>query len=435
MDNYGNISSIDTIPLRQGQHVRDFDEKQRFLKKAARAAARSEAKETESVVNALAKSHSTEENLHVALSCESSEAASHEALEINASVPERSVTTASALDAEYIEDAAPEAWPVQVEPLSVEALVANNSLHDLDLMSRAEMSVLETLSNEGKERIKLRLMRVWDAIALRFESGETMTLEGKTIAGTGGKGMGAYLRHIGINPAKRRSWTFELKQKRMLMLAQETYTPAKKRKDQETPEVGLESQTEAMQLAKAGIRLARTITGDTMMSSAERSERAAKLSVELLEAAHSGNSGNLEESDDISTAPNVTRYEDWQNHRVDVPTFKLKYFQAAAENFKHGSSQALRGAAFMKILELLKNNSTQVVRYAEDFEKLAGVIENVALSLELLKQVIRAALSAPTDSNLTTGNQKYSGRALQLCQLREQQLIHLTDFNQSREEV
>jgi hypothetical protein len=83
----------------------------------------------------------------------------------------------------------------------------------------------------------------------------------------------------------------------------------------------------------------------------------------------------------------------------------LKYFQAAAENFKHGSSQALRGAAFMKILELLKNNSTQVVRYAEDFEKLAGVIENVALSLELLKQVIRAALSAPTDSNLTTGNQ------------------------------
>jgi hypothetical protein len=267
------------------------------------------------------------------------------------------------------------------------------------------MSVLETLSNEGKERIKLRLMRVWDAIALRFESGETMTLDGKTIAGTGGKGMGAYLRHIGINPAKRRSWTFELKQKCMLRLAQETYNPAKKRKDQENPEVGLESQTEAMQLAKAGIRLARTITGDTMMSSAERSERAAKLSVELLEAAHSGNSGNLEKSDDISTAPNATRYEDWQNHRVDVPTFKLKYFQAAAENFKHGSSQALRGAAFMKILELLKNNSTQVVRYAEDFEKLAGVIENVALSLELLKQVIRAALSAPTDSNLTTGNQ------------------------------
>jgi hypothetical protein len=123
----------------------------------------------------------------------------------------------------------------------------------------------------------------------------------------------------------------------------------------------------------------------------------------MLEAADSGNCSNLPESDDNPKAPTTARYEDWQNHQVDVPTFKLKYFQAAAENFKHGSSQALRGAAFMKILELLKNNPKQVSLYAGDFEKLAGVIESAALSLDLLKKVIRAALTAPTESNPTAG--------------------------------
>jgi hypothetical protein len=54
-------------------------------------------------------------------------------------------------------------------------------------------------------------------MAARFENGETI----HGISGSGGKGIGKYLRWIGVDPAKRRSWKFEIRQEELRQLTGE----------------------------------------------------------------------------------------------------------------------------------------------------------------------------------------------------------------------
>lgn len=177
--------------------------------------------------------------------------------------------TDTSIDGEYLEDAAP--VKRKVEPIS-RAVLSNpgTTMQQLHEMAAHELDVLDALNNEGRQVIKSRLMAIWEEMSVRFERGESVN----GISGTGGKGMGKYLRSIGIDPAKRRSWKFEIRQKETLRLAQEN--PPIRAKRTAKKENVINTETEADLIAKAGIKIAQILAGDNMMPPKERINKAGR---------------------------------------------------------------------------------------------------------------------------------------------------------------
>jgi hypothetical protein len=181
-----------------------------------------------------------------------------EALESNAS-ESQSLVPDTTLTGEYVENI--QSVDRKVEPIS-RAILSNpgTTMAQLHKMATHELDVLDALNNEGRQIIKTRLIAIWEAMSVRFERGESVN----GISGTGGKGMGKYLRSIGINPAKRRIWKFEIRQQEALRLAQEN--PPMKGKRTTKKEIVINSETEADLIAKAGIKMAQVLAGDNMTS-------------------------------------------------------------------------------------------------------------------------------------------------------------------------
>jgi hypothetical protein len=205
-------------------------------------------------------------------------------LESNAS---QSLVRDNSIDREYVQDAAPVAR--RVKPISRTALSnPGTTMQQLHQMTMHELGVLDALNNEGRQIIKTRLMAIWDEMSVRFERGESVN----GISGTGGKGMGKYLRSIGIKPAKRRSWKFEVRQRELLRLAQENPPIRAKRKAK--TEAIINTETEADLIAKAGIKIAHLLAGDNMMSPQERITRAEAMAKDILEAVADGQYARLE---------------------------------------------------------------------------------------------------------------------------------------------
>ena len=319
--------------------------------------------------------------------------------------PDTSVT------GEYVEAA--QSVERKVEPISRAILSnPNTTMEDLHNMAEHELDVLDALNNEGRKIIKTRLMVIWEEMSARFERGESIN----GISGTGGKGMGQYLRSIGINPAKRRSWKFEIRQQEALRLAQENppiKTPRTTRK-----EITINSETEADLIAKAGVRMAQKLVGDGMTPPQECVKKAGAMAKEILEAIADGQYARLRPL----PVSNTATYDDWKNHHLPAPVYNLKDFEEATGNFKDRYHHAFQGSAFKKLLEMLEDKPEHVLSNAHDFEQLAVVLGGAAENLNLLAAAIKTALVPPSEPAPVRGSKPDNeqptskGRAVEYAQ-------------------
>jgi hypothetical protein len=404
MSDFGKISSLESLPLPDGPHVRDFDAAQKAAKKAARAAKKAPGPEvltqTQAIVAApaLAGSEIVKE--------------SH-ALDSNASSESQSLVPDAPVLADHVDQLEPTKSierKVEVEPLTGAALgTPSVTMDDLHQMSEAELDILETLSNEGKQRVKLRLMRVWDEMSIRFERGESVTIDGTTISGTGGKGMGKYLRSIGVDPAKRRSWKFEIRQAEALRLAQEN-PPIRPRDTRK--EIIIKSETEADLIATAGVQMAKLLVGEGMTPPQERVNSAEVMAKDILESIADGRYERIEPPPPLPISappPETVTYADWKNHHLPSPAHKVKYFEEASANFKDRYLYAFQGSAFKKILDTLKDNPEKVLSNAHDFAQLTLVLRSAAENLKLLAAAITTGLTPPAEPAPEPGRQGAAG--------------------------
>lgn len=379
MDNFGIISSGDSLPIPEGPHVKDFDAVQKAAKVAARAA---KGATTQPAAEA-------EASFPGCVAAWDKAADRPQALDSNASESQSPVPDNS-IDGEYVETT--QSVERKVEPIS-RAILSNpgttmEKLHD---MATHELDVLEALNNEGRQIIKTRLMAIWEEMSVRFERGESIN----GISGTGGKGMGKYLRSIGIDPAKRRNWKFEIRQKEALRLAQEN--PPIKAKHTDKKEIVINSETEADLIAKAGVRMAQKLVDDGMTPPQERINKAGAMAKDILEAVADGQYARLEplplptETLVLETAT----FEDWQKHQLPVPDYKLKYFVEASENFSRSYMYSFQKGGFKKIIEVLRDKPDQVRSNAQDFAQLATMLRSVAENANLLAAAISTALTPP----------------------------------------
>lgn len=323
-------------------------------------------------------------------------AQSTQALDSNASAVQCLVSEI-AISSEYPNDIvgiAALAEHQRVEPLARAALSnPATTMDNLHRMSENELNILESLTNHGKQRLKDRLMRIWDEMARRFELGETLTINETTISGTRGKGMGKYLRLIGIDPAKRRFWKFEIKQKDMLVLAREI-APGKPKSIKKKNTV-IEGETEAHHIAKWGLRIAQTLAEESMVSPQERVNRAQTMSKELLEAVAGGNYEVPEIGHILETRPLPERvtYADWQNYDIPAAQYKLQYFEDASRYFWDRYFHAFQSSPFKKILGILEHTPEKVLSNADDFAQIAIHLGAAADKLNVLASAITSALT------------------------------------------
>jgi hypothetical protein len=63
----------------------------------------------------------------------------------------------------------------------------------------------------------------------------------------------------------------------------------------------------------------------------------------------------------VGPTPAAVTYVDWESYRFPNPDFKLKYFAEASGNFTDRFRHAVRGSAFTKILNMVKDNPQQVL--------------------------------------------------------------------------
>ncbi len=310
-----------------------------------------------------------------------------QALESNAS-DSQSIVPDNSIDGEYVEPA--KSVERKVEPIS-RAILSNpdTTMEHLHEMATHELDVLDALNKEGRQIIKTRLMAIWEEMSVRFERGESIN----GISGTGGKGMGKYLRSIGVDPAKRRSWKFEIRQQETLRLAQEN-PPSKSRRTTKK-EIVINSETEADLIAKAGVRMAQKLVGDGMTPPQERINKAGAMAKDILEAIADGQYARLEPLP-VPTeilAPETATLEDWQKHRIPEPKYTLKYFAEATENFSHSYMYSFQKSGFKKIIQTLRDKPDQVLSNATDFAQLATVLRGVAENANLLAAAISTALT------------------------------------------
>jgi hypothetical protein len=314
-----------------------------------------------------------------------------EALDSNAS-GSQSLVPATLVSGEYTDPIEP-GKPIEreVKPISRAALSKpGTTMEHLHKMSEHELDVLDALNNEGRQIIKTRLIAIWDEMYVRFERGESVN----GISGTGGKGMGKYLRSIGVDPAKRRSWKFEIRQEEALRLAQENPPPKRTTKKKE---IVINSETEADLIAKAGVKMAQKLIGDGMTPERERLTIATEAAKEILDAISDGRYQRLEPLPLSGNAPvpQSATYGDWENHHTPAPDFKLKYFAEASGNFTDRFRHSVRGSAFTKVLTMLTDDHQQVLAHAHDFAQLVVVLRGAADNLNLLGAAITSALTHP----------------------------------------
>lgn len=302
MNDFGTISSIESLPLPDGRHVKDFDAAQAAEKKAARAAKNVAATVTPPQAEAIAAAP-------ISVTVEPDTGEHSQALESDACgslflVPDKAVS------AEYVDPVEPgNPMERKVTPISRADLgKPSTTMEHLHQMSVGDLKVLDALSNKGRQIIKTRLMVIWEEMSVRFERGESVN----NIFGTGGKGMGKYLRSIGVSPAKRRSWKFEIRRDEILRLAHENPPPkrATKRK-----EIVINSETEADLIAKAGVRMAQLLD-DGSPTPQEGYNGAVAVAKEILDAIEDGRYEMLESLPRSGNAvPQSATYGDWESQR------------------------------------------------------------------------------------------------------------------------
>lgn len=277
MNDFGTISSIDSLPLPDGPHVKDFDAAQRAAKIAARAAGSAAATGAPPQAEAVAATPA-----HAASGARA--ANQPQALNLNASqslVPRSQASVTTPIIAESITAAVAAIPTPPIDPTELKG----KSLEDLDRMVGEERKLLDAISRAGQELIRKRLMVIFDEMAKRFAAGEAFKKF------TGNKAMGAYLRSIGVDPGKLRVWKFLLRKEETAALAGESVPPPKKRKK---PEIVIKSETETDLVAKAGVKMAQLLVGDGMASSPqERFEKAEAVAKDVLEAVADGRHDRL----------------------------------------------------------------------------------------------------------------------------------------------
>ena len=219
-----------------------------------------------------------------------------QALNVNASQ-----STALAKDTttpgEYVDHTTPARTKKDIEPFHLDL---SDTLESLAKASDAEMESLdkleretELLSRRGSAIAKKRLLRIWEAMNVRFEAGETLKIENQIFSGTGGKGLGSYLRWIGIDPQQKRNWNHYLKRKDVARLTgtviPDPPPPPKKG-------ITIEGATPIAEIAKYGVRMAQTLSDPNfqpMLAPQDRINKAGAMGIEMLAAIRENNLDQL----------------------------------------------------------------------------------------------------------------------------------------------
>jgi hypothetical protein len=373
--------------------VKDFDAAQATAKKAARAAK-----------NVAATGTPPQAEVIVAPPIPASEpetAKQPQALESNASASQ-SLVPDTTVTGEYVETA--QSLQRSVEPISSTILSSpDTTMQELHEMATHELDVLDALNNEGRQIIKTRLMAIWEEMSVRFEHGESIN----GISGTGGKGMGKYLRSINIDPAKRRSWKFEIRQQEALRLAQEN--PPIKAKRTAKKEIVINGETEADLIAKAGVRMAQVLSAESMTPPQERVNNATVMAKDILEAIADGQYARLEPLPlpTVAYVSETATFADWQKHQLPAPEYKLKYFAEASENFSRTYLYSFEKSGFKKIIEMLRDKPDQERSNAQDVAQLATMLRGVAENANLLAAAISTALM-PSSAEISEPEEEMS---------------------------
>ncbi len=342
-----------------------------------------------------------------------------------------------------------------VEPISRTVLTGPNiTMDQLHKMATHELGVLEALNNEGRQIIKTRLMVIWEEMSVRFERGESIV----GISGTGGKGMGTYLRSIGIDPAKRRYWKYEIHQREALRLAQEN-PPTKVERTvlagSSSPpgKVGLDELSEAVRqkvlkriedeavAAAAAAQATGTpnpeppVTGTGAVASESEAVRS-RPGQEVADYNAAINAGRDTHTEQQAAAPSPTAaaqatetqspdkfhpeesakwptpptetlvpetvtFADWQKRQLPTPEYKLKYFAEASDIFSRTYMYSFQKSGFKKIIEVLRDKPDRVRSNAQDFTQLAAMLRAVAANANLLAAAIDTALTpSPVETSL-----------------------------------
>jgi hypothetical protein len=383
MEKYGIISSIDLIGLAKRPLVAEFDAAHVSGEKTVCASKKAVAKST------IPENVSAPEVIGTP---PPETADKSEALLSNACVSQ-ALGAETSVYGEYLATYPAKAEVRKVEPISRAILSSpDTTMQQLHQMSEHELGVLDALNNDGRQTIKTRLMVIWEEMSVRFERGESIN----GISGTGGKGMGKYLRSLGVDPSKRRSWKFEIRRHEALQLAQEK--PPLKRPIKRK-EIIINSQTEADLIAKAGVRMALMSAGDNMTAPQERASKVNDMAKDIIEAIEGGRYDRLELADHTEEAmvPQLASFEMWKSHRLPAGNYKVKYFDEASRYFVDRYRYAYQGSSFKKILAILKDKPEKVLLNAHDFFLLAALLRGAAENANLLAAVIIGTLNPPPE--------------------------------------
>jgi hypothetical protein len=149
--------------------------------------------------------------------------------------------------------------------------------------------------------------------------------------------------------------------------------------------------------------LAHRAGGGGTATPAVESEQVQELDDEQENSGDQSTDESLQESAGTTTVPGVgptpaaVTYVDWESYRFPTPDFKLKYFAEASGNFTDRFRHAVRGSAFTKILNMVKDKPRHVLANAHDFGNLAAVVRGAGDNLHLLAAAITTALTHPME--------------------------------------
>jgi hypothetical protein len=351
----GKISSIDKLRVPEGIHVRDFDEQQRALRRAARA---------------MTKKKPNAHNFKAS----QADADLPKALNLNASQIRATPVEGLNLSGQAVLVSQPLASAIDTIPTIEPKTLVEKSIVDLHEMVLRERELLAIISRAGQEVIKKRLMVIFEELGKRYEAGE------KFGRFTGRKAMGAYLRSVGIQPGKLRVWKFLLRKDETAALAGEVVSPAKRKNNKQE----IDSESEAHLLAKAGLKIAEFLAGENMMSPGERVRKAEALAQEMLDSRAGGQYDRLEQEEtkrrpSLATPESRPTLRDWQERKYDRGVCKRKYFAEAADHLLDRIENVFTSAPFEKVLGLVGDPD-----YADDLLVMSTLIQSAAKNLLVL---------------------------------------------------
>jgi hypothetical protein len=412
MDNFEIISSIDSLPLPEVLHVRDFDERQKAIKQAARAAKKAAAA-TPAAAQQIRRPAKTKGTSVTRVGENTTTVAVSKKSQFN-----QTIIIPDAIDALFGMTAEERFAEVkracerdEVTALTTYVAPLTTWINDLDYVMDNYGDVVQALEQHFNKPGRPETIRAtWGDMS--FDTETLKYIQEKFGYKTETPISWAGICHVFFNRSIR---TMQRRKAYKSMLTSgETVIPPKHNRERtgtrgssgSNKRIDPAEHTEAKNIASLAVRWASENPDNDnaqaiMKIATDRANRLAQ-NIPLFEL-NSGMNGNTETTpeplnppqDLARSAAQMTTYLNWENHHLPAPEFKRKYFADAAEDFKDRYHYAFQSAPFKRILELLEAKPDQVLSNARDLAELAQVLRGAGENANLLASVITTAINPP----------------------------------------